>query len=75
MSHFWLIRAVEAEGLDRGGVVAPAFMDIQVAGVFDGRDDGGADGGQVGGPVAGEAGRGRAGRVQEFGELLDAAER
>jgi hypothetical protein len=25
--------------------------DVQVAGVFEGRDDGGADGGQVGGPL------------------------
>jgi hypothetical protein len=30
-------------------MVAPAFGDVQVAGVFEGRDDGGADGGQVGG--------------------------
>ena len=27
------------------------FGDVQVAGVFEGRDDGGADGGQVGGPL------------------------
>jgi hypothetical protein len=32
-------------------VVAPAFGDVQVAGVFDGRDDGGADGGEVGRPL------------------------
>jgi len=32
-------------------MVAPAFGDVQVAGVFEGRDDGGADGGQVGGPL------------------------
>jgi hypothetical protein len=51
-----LIKAVEAEGLGGGGVVAAAFGDVQVAGVFDGRDDGGADGGQVGGPAAGTAG-------------------
>src|SRR5579862_5603704 len=56
MSHFRLIEAVEMEGLGGGGVVAPAFRDVQVAGVFDGRDDGGADGGQVGGPAAGTAG-------------------
>jgi hypothetical protein len=31
---------------------------VQVAGVFEGRDDGGADGGQVGGPAAGAAGGG-----------------
>src|SRR6266704_4659017 len=58
MSHFCLIEAVEAEGFGRGGVVAPAFGDVQVAGAFDSRDDGGADGGQVGGPAAGTAGRG-----------------
>ena len=56
MSHFCLIEAVEAEGFGGGGVVAPAFGDVQVAGVFDGRGDGGADGGQVGGPAAGTAG-------------------
>src|SRR5450755_997511 len=54
MSHFWLIKAVEAEGFGGGGVVAPSFGDVQVAGVF----DGGADGGQVGGPAAGAAGGG-----------------
>jgi hypothetical protein len=32
-------------------MVASAFGDVQVAGVFEGRDDGGADGGQVGGPL------------------------
>ena len=53
-----LIEAVEAEGLGGGGVVAAAFGDVQVAGVFDGRDDGGADGGQAGGPAAGTAGGG-----------------
>src|SRR6266853_3665562 len=58
MSHFCLIEAVEVEGFGWGGVVAPAFGDVQVAGVFDGRDDGGADGGQVGGPAAGAAGGG-----------------
>ena len=58
MSHFCLIEAVEAEGFGGGGVVAPAFGDVQVAGVFDGRDDGGADGGQVGGPAPCAAGRG-----------------
>ena len=47
---------MEAEGLGRGGVVTPAFRNVQVASVLDGRDDGGADGGQVGGPVAGTAG-------------------
>jgi hypothetical protein len=56
MSHFWLLKAVEMEGLGRGGVVTSAFRNVQVAGVLDGRDDGGADGGQVGGPVAGPAG-------------------
>jgi hypothetical protein len=44
------------EGFGGGDVVAPAFGDVQVAGVSDGRDDGGADGGQVGGPAAGPAG-------------------
>jgi hypothetical protein len=39
-------------------MVAPAFGDVQVAGVFEGRDDGSPDGGQVGGPAAGAAGRG-----------------
>ena len=53
-----LIEAVEAEGFGGGGVVAAAFGDVQVAGVFDGRDDRGADGGQVGGAAAGAAGRG-----------------
>jgi hypothetical protein len=47
---------VEAEGLGGGAVVAPAFGDVQVAGVFDGRDDGGPDRGQVGGAAAGPAG-------------------
>ena len=53
-----LIEAVEAEGFSQGGMVAPAFGDVQVAGVFEGRDDGGADGGQVDGPAAGATGRG-----------------
>ena len=56
MSHFWLIKAVQVEGLGRGGVVTPAFRNVQVASVLGGRDDGSADGGQVGGPVAGPAG-------------------
>jgi hypothetical protein len=56
MSHFWLIKAVQVEGLGRGGVVTPAFRNVQVASVLGGRDDGSADGGQVGGPVAGTAG-------------------
>ena len=46
------------EGFGGGGVVAAAFGDVQVAGVFDGRGDGGADGGQVDGPAAGPAGGG-----------------
>ena len=58
MSVSVLIEAVEAEGLGGGGVVAAAFGDVQVAGVFEGRGDGGADGGQVDGPVAGAAGGG-----------------
>src|SRR5436305_6273728 len=53
-----LIEAVEVGSFGGGGVIAPALGDVQVAGVFDGRDDGGADGGQVGGPAAGTAGRG-----------------
>ena len=58
MSASVLIEAVEAEGFGGGGVVAAAFGDVQVAGVFDGRGDGGADGGQVDGPAAGAAGGG-----------------
>jgi hypothetical protein len=58
MSHFCLIETVQVEGFGDGGVVAPAFGDVQVAGVLDGRDDRGADGGQVGGPAAGPAGSG-----------------
>jgi len=41
----------------RGAVVASALGDVQVAGVFEGRDDGSPDGGQVCRPVAGPAGR------------------
>src|SRR6266480_5365027 len=51
MSVSGLLGAVKVEGFGWGGVVAPAFGDVQVAGVFNGRDDGGADGGQVGGPL------------------------
>src|ERR1017187_3033476 len=58
MSASVLIEAVEVEGFGGGGVVAPAFGDVQVAGIFDGRDDGGADSGQVGRPAAGAAGCG-----------------
>src|SRR5450631_3640510 len=58
MSRFCLIETVEVEGFGGGGVVAAAFGDVQVAGVFDGRDDRGADGGQVDGAVAGAAGCG-----------------
>ena len=58
MSASVLIEAVEAEGFGGGGMVAAAFGDVQVACVFEGRDDGSADGGQVGGPAAGTAGRG-----------------
>ena len=53
-----LVEAVEAEGLGRGGMVAAAFGDVQVAGVLEGRDDGGADRGQVGRPTSGPAGGG-----------------
>ena len=42
--HLSLIEAVEAEGFGGGSVVASAFGDVQVAGVFDGRGDGGAEG-------------------------------
>lgn len=35
MSAFVLIEAVEAEGLGGGGMVAPAFGDVEVADVFD----------------------------------------
>jgi hypothetical protein len=52
MSASVLIEAVEAEGFGGGGMVTPAFGDVQVAGVFEGRDDDGADGGPVGGPAA-----------------------
>src|SRR5689334_4847298 len=58
MSVSVLIEAVEAEGFGRSGVVAPAFGDVQVAGVLEGRGDGRPDGGQVGRPVAGAAGGG-----------------
>src|SRR6516165_755484 len=58
MSVRVLIEAVKPEGFGGGGMVAAAFGDVQVAGVFEGRDDGGADGGQVGGPAAGAAGGG-----------------
>src|SRR5215468_9620519 len=56
MSALVLVEAVEVEGFGGGGVVAPAFGDMQVASVFDGSDDRGANGGQVGGPAAGPAG-------------------
>jgi hypothetical protein len=49
MSASALIEAVKAEGFGRGGVVAAALGDVQVAGVFEGRGDGGADGSQVDG--------------------------
>ena len=49
---------MESEGFGGSAVVASAFGDVQVAGVFDGRDDGSPDGGQVGRPAAGTAGRG-----------------
>ena len=58
MSASVLIEAVETEGFGGGAVVASAFGDVQVASVFDGRDDGSPDGGQVGGSAAGPAGRG-----------------
>src|ERR1700722_19500021 len=58
MSVSVLIEAVESEGFGGGAVVASAFGDVQVAGVFDGRDDGSPDSGQVGRTAAGTAGRG-----------------
>src|SRR5579864_9337934 len=58
MSTSVLIEAVEVEGFGGGGMVAAAFWNVQVTGVFDGRGDSGADGGQVGGPAAGAAGGG-----------------
>jgi hypothetical protein len=58
MSASVLIEAVKAEGFGGGRVVAAAFGNVQVSGVFDRRDDGRADGGQVDGPAAGAAGGG-----------------
>src|SRR5208283_2903550 len=58
MSASALVEAVEAEGFGGGGVVAAAFGNVQVAGVFEGGDDGSPDGGQVDGPAAGPAGGG-----------------
>jgi hypothetical protein len=58
MSHSCLIGRGGVEGFGGGGVVALAFGDVQVAGVFDSGDDGGADGGQIGGPAAVTAGGG-----------------
>src|SRR6266516_8230751 len=60
------IEPVKAEGFSRGGVVAAAFGDVQVVGVF----DGGADGGQVGGPAAGPAGRGVLAESQVAGMMV-----
>jgi len=73
MSESVLIEAVEEESSGGGGVVASAFGNVQVVGVFDGRDDGGADGGQAGGPAAGPAGRSvfAAGRVAEVMVYLE----
>ena len=58
MSASVLIEAVEVEGFGGGGVVAPAFGNVQVTGIFDGRDDGCANSCQVGGAAAGAAGGG-----------------
>jgi hypothetical protein len=74
MSASVLIEAVEAEGFGGGGVVAPAFGAVQVAGVLEGRDDRGADGGQVGGPAGALRCRVVCGRHQEFGAHGDGAE-
>jgi hypothetical protein len=45
MSVSVLIEAVEVESFGGGGVIAPAFGDVQVACVFYRRGDGSADGG------------------------------
>ena len=58
---------MKAEGFGGGGVVAPAFGDVQVAGVLDGRDDGGADSGQVARPAASTAG----GRILTESDVTD----
>lgn len=51
-------------GFGGGGMVAPAFGDVQVADALEGRDDGGADGGQGGGPLLlGETAGARAAQV------------
>src|SRR5262249_55420327 len=50
-----LIETVKAEGFSRSGMVASAFGNMQIAGVFEGRDDGGPDGGQVDRPAASRA--------------------
>jgi len=64
MSACVLIEAVSAEGCGGGGLVAPAFGGVRVAGVFEGHDDDGADGGQVGGPLLlGETAGARAAQV------------
>jgi hypothetical protein len=47
-----LVEAVEAEGFGGGGVVAAAFGDVQVAGVFDGRGDRGRMVARLTGPLA-----------------------
>jgi hypothetical protein len=64
---------VEAESFGGCGVVAAALGDVQVAGVFDGRDDGGADGGQVDRPDSGAGGGGvlAEGRVADVVVCLD----
>ena len=51
MSVCVLIEVVEGESFGGGGVGAPTFEDVEVAGVFDGRDDGGADGSLWGGII------------------------
>jgi hypothetical protein len=56
MSTSVLIEAVKVEGFSEGGMVAPAFGDVKISGIFDGGDDSGANGGQVGRPTAGAAG-------------------
>jgi hypothetical protein len=53
MSCSVLTKAVEAEGFGGGGMVAPAFGDVQIADFFESRDDGDADGSQARGPAAG----------------------
>ncbi len=72
MSASVLIEAVEAEGFGGDGMVARAFGDVQLAGVFEGRDDGGANGGPMGGPLPlGETAGTRAAQVAANARLKE----